>query len=65
VAEGPAAEEAIRKVLEFLQVDSSCVPEALSVTKRQTLQPLCEGIVNYNQVNEAFKHHPKLMRRFW
>jgi hypothetical protein len=64
VAEGPAADEAMRKVLGFLQVDSSCVPEALSVTKRQTLQPLCEDIVNYNQVKEAFKHHPELMRYF-
>jgi hypothetical protein len=40
VAEGPGAEEAMRKVLELLQVNSSCVPEALSVTKRQTLQQL-------------------------
>jgi hypothetical protein len=52
----------IRKVLEFLHVDSSFVPAALDVTKKQTTKALSEGIVDYEEVVTAFKLHPKMMQ---
>lgn len=51
--------EEVKKVLDFLQVDSSFLPATLNVTKKQTTRPLCEGIKNYEEVKAAFKLHPK------
>jgi hypothetical protein len=53
----------IRRVLEFLDVDSSFVPATLDVTKKQTKNALSEGIINYDEVVNAFRLHPK-MRHF-
>lgn len=53
----------IRKILKFLNVDSSFIPATLKETKKQTKVPLSEGgLVNYRDVKAAFKLHPKMKK---
>jgi hypothetical protein len=61
-AAGPAGDAAMRKVLDFLGVDSSVIPEPLEVTVKQTLRPLSQAITNYDELVKAFNHHPKFIR---
>lgn len=43
-AAGPAGDAAMRKVLDFLRVDSSVIPKPLDVIVKQTVRPLSQAI---------------------
>lgn len=52
-------DDTIQGVLRFLGVDGTFAPRSLNVTQKQTKQHLSQGIVNYVELEEAFRHHPK------
>lgn len=58
------ADATMRDVLRFLDVSPDVVPKALDMTVKQSTRPLSEGVVNYEQVVAAFRHHPK-MQHVW
>ena len=49
----------IRGVQNFLGVDYSYTPKQLALTKKQSTNPINEDILNFAEVNEAFRLHPK------
>ena len=55
----------MRGVLRFLLgVDCDEPPLPLPVTVRQSAAPLRQDVTNYDELREAFKHHPLLCRCF-
>ena len=48
----------------LLGVDCDKPPPPLPVTVRQSAAPLRQGVTNYEELREAFKHHPLLRRCF-
>jgi LPS sulfotransferase NodH len=65
LASPATADGAVRGVLRFLLgVDCDKPPPPLAVTVRQSAAPLRQGVTNYEQLREAFKHHPLLRRCF-
>ena len=65
LASPATADGAVRGVLRFLLgVDSDKPPPPLPITIRQSAAPLRQGVTNYEQLREAFKHHPQLRRCF-
>jgi LPS sulfotransferase NodH len=57
-ADGPVGDAEMRKVLEFLRVDSRVLPPPLEMCVKQTTKPLSQGITNYKALQTAFQHYP-------
>ena len=65
LASPATADGAVRGVLRFLLgVDCDKPPPPLPVTVRQSAVPLRQGVTNYEELREAFKHHQLLRRCF-
>jgi len=61
LADPVGGDDAVQKILSFLGIEcSGAAPPKLDVTVKQTARPLCEGIVNYEEVKLAFRRHPKV-----
>lgn len=52
------AAQTMARVLTFLGVDNTVLPEPLDVTVKQSRRPLKDGVLNYHEVNQAFAAHP-------
>ena len=64
-ADGSVGDAVIRRVLDFLKVDSHFIPSRLDVTEKQTIKPLSQAIENYAELRSAFKLHPKCNQISW
>ena len=64
LASPATADGVVWGVLRHLGVHCDKLPPPLACTVRQSTAPLRQGVTNYDQLREAFKHHPLLRRCF-